>query len=418
MKRCLHLQIAIGVFAFAVLLTGNESCFAGGGDSWGGGFGSRGLTGGSWGSRGGFRTPVRDFFAYRQPIRSLLSGVGSRFASRGSFGSRGWGGSSGFGSTGYGSTGYGSTGLSNNGGSSGYSYYSGGSSGFGAGNYVSSPATSVPSQSMACCGTATSFAAPAISNCPDCVTGAISYGNAVQPTIGQFGTINDPSVGGNIISTDQSIIPAEQYYDQGSGSITTPANEGSGSTRGFESPPTPEPSVDDDTTTSIRRGDAILSVNVPSEAQVYVNGRLTKTKGELRKYVSRHLKQNRQYEFNVKAILERDGKELTLQEDVSLRAGKNSFVSFDFERPVLTQLTVKVPKQATVELCGNKTKATGAVRNFKTRLEPGKVWEDYQIEISYKVDGQVVKQNRSISIEAGGSYVVDFDSEKDMYVSN
>ena len=454
MKRCFFLQMAIGVFAIAIALTGNDSCLANGGDSWGGGFGSRGLAGGSWGSRGGFGTPVRDFFAYRRPVRSLLSGIGNRLASRASnFGSRGWGGSGGFGSAGNRSTGYGSGGGSiGGGGSGGYSYYSAGSSGFSSASYVSA-ASPAHSQTISSFG-APAYAAPSTSypistfpsatlgtSCPDCnvggfstgaissgpinsgpiISGPISYGNQIPPAIAplsESSIIDSGAFGDSVLSTDQSIISSEQYYNQGSGTSgsATPSIEGSGSTRGFESPPTPEPSGDD-TTTSIRRSDAILSVSVPLEAKVYVNGRLTRTDGELRKYVSRSLKNNHEYEFKVKAVIQRNGKDIALHENVSLRAGKSSFVSFDFDRPVLTQLTVKVPSNAKVKLCGNKTNRTGSVRSFKTRLEPGKVWDDYQIEVSYEVDGEVVKQNRTISIEAGQAYVVDFQAEKDLYVS-
>ena len=411
MKRCWMMQLAFLAIAITTLLAGSESCLADSG-SWGGGFGSRGMTGGSWGSHGGFRTPVRDFFAYRQPVRSLVRGVG-RFTFNRGWGSRGWGGSSGYGSTGFGSRGYHANAFGWNGGSVGSSSFGGGSTGY---SYYSSGASAVN------CNTCSSnlmsapsaYIAPSnisMTGCSDCI-GALGYASPIPN-----GTLTDSNGfgDGTIISTDQSVIPAEQYYEQGSDSIPTESSEGS-SLRGFENPPTPEPESGD-ATTSIQRGEAILHVNVPLEAKVYVNGRLTRTKGELRKYVSRKLARGQKYDFDVKAVIEREGREIALEERVALLAGRDSHVNFDFERPVLTQLTLKVPQNAKVELCGNQTKATGNVRHFKTRLEPGKVWNDYKISVSYDVDGETVNQNRTISIKAGKSYVVDFDGENDMYVS-
>ena len=113
----------------------------------------------------------------------------------------------------------------------------------------------------------------------------------------------------------------------------------------------------------------------------------------------------------------RDGKELTLAKNVSLRAGKRTAVNFDFDQPVLTQLTVKVPQEAKVELCGNNTSAIGSIRNFKTKLQPGKVWEDYSIKVTFEQDGELVTKKRSLTIEAGEKYVVDFSTNTDLYAS-
>ena len=84
---------------------------------------------------------------------------------------------------------------------------------------------------------------------------------------------------------------------------------------------------------------------------------------------------------------------------------------------MVTKLTVKVPENASVQLCGNRTSAKGKVRSFKTKLLPGKVWSDYEVAVSFEHDGETVTRKRNISISAGGNYVVDFSGEAGLYVS-
>lgn len=232
----------------------------------------------------------------------------------------------------------------------------------------------------------------------------------VSPTEAPY----SPQYGETVIQGDQSIIPAEEYYDSQGSPINT---EGSG-TRALDSPPIPQPS---DETTYLRRptrGDAILTVNVPEDALVFVNDHLKKTRGVSRSYRSRDLRSDKDYQFNLEAVVIRDGKRIALKKEVSLTAGVRTSVDFEFDRPILTQLTVKVPHEAKVELCGNSTAAMGETRNFKTRLMPGEVWDNYEVEISYREDGQLVKKRKSLSIEAGQKYVVDFNEMTNgLYVS-
>ncbi len=415
MTRLLSAGFTLGVMIVAILMTGNDTCFASGGDSWGGGYGSRGLLGGCWGSRGGgFRTPVRDFFAYRQPVRRVLRGVGGMFAYRGGYGSRGW---NGYGSTGNASGGS-AYGCQGGYASTGYNYYSstggqtfGGQVSYGSvGANLACHSTNIANCGMVNCANGFQTAA---TGCTDCVSGIGTVGQPMAVQAPVMGTLQDGTLqDGTIISTDQSVIPAEQYYNQGSGTGTE--GDANGNVRGFDSPPAPEPATDE--TTAILK-DSILNVNLPVDAQLYVNGRLTKTTGGLRQYVSRNLKTGEKHRFNLEAITTRDGKEVSIKKSIAMRAGRDSFVEFDFDRPVLTQLTLKLPENATVKLCGNVTKATGSVRNFKTHLQPGKVWDNYDITISYEKNGKIVDENRTIEIKAGEKYVVDFDSGSDYYVS-
>ena len=432
---CLTQQLALTAVAIVIATFGHCSAQASTGGSWGGSLGGgslgSGLAGGSWGTRGGFRTPVRDFFAYRQPVRNLLRGVasglrasltprgsvGGGFANRGGFGSIG-SGAGGYGSAGYG---YGSTGVS-------YSQYSGGLGSGGYNYYGSAPAisgfmggtpisTSVPMISSPVVSAPISSAAPAPMVAPtssEFIGGSISSGMTPYGDSTYYGdsTILDSGS----IPADSGILSSDPYY----GGDSAIQNSGEDSVidntdvRGFETPPTPEPENGDTTT---RRRDAILNVAVPVHAKVFVNDRLTKTVGENRSYVSRRLKIDRSYPFRVRAEIERDGETICLEKSVVLKGGDSHSIDFDFQSPILTQLTVKVPEKAKVKLCGNDTSAQGEVRNYKTRLVPGKVWQDYQVEVTVDVNGQEITQKKSITIKAGEKYVVNFLTSEDLYVS-
>ena len=172
-----------------------------------------------------------------------------------------------------------------------------------------------------------------------------------------------------------------------------------------ETPPTP---AGDGNQTS--NGNAILQVALPQKAKVFVNGKLTKTKGDTRKYVSRNLKSGRAYSYEITAVLNQK----TLTQIVELRAGQNKNIEFDFDRSAeqITSVTVFAPKGAQMTLAGNKSTSKGNVRYFSTKaLEPGQKWSGYTVEISYEVDGKKVTQSKTIDVIGGKSHEIRFDEE-------
>lgn len=476
---CLTRQLAIAALTFTIAMFSGSSAEASGGGSWGGSLGGGslgGLAGGAWGgSRGGFGTPVRDFFAYRQPVRNILRGVaagvretltprgfgsaggGGLGLAGGGFGSAGGGGLAG-GGGGFGSAGGGISSLSGGGGGSSFSSFSGGggSGGFDyysstapvSSSYISAapaisaapivsaaPVISAPIVSAPII-SAPSYAAPSYSDpifpiAPLSLAAPVVSAPIAQPVFGDgFSQGAIPMDESNFFG-DSTVLdagslreapafPSEPYYGEGS-SGTFDGDDGGSvidntDVRGFETPPSPEPESDGETT-RLRR-DAILNIAVPRTAKIFINDRLTRTGGQTRSYVSRRLKTDKEYPFHIRAEVKRNGKTISLNRSVVMRGGDSRVVKFDFKKPVMTQLTVKVPEDATVKLCGNSTGAKGSVRNFKTKMMPGKTWDDYTVEVSREVNGETLTQRRSVKIEAGGKYVVDFKSDKDLYVSN
>jgi uncharacterized protein (TIGR03000 family) len=176
----------------------------------------------------------------------------------------------------------------------------------------------------------------------------------------------------------------------------------------------PAPAVDDSTRLNDDQG--LLLVSVPSEAKLVVNGHTTKSRGVTRRFVSKGLKSGYRYPYEVKAVLERDGKQLTETKTVRLLAGSTANLKFDFttEKSVATNLKLNLPEDATVTLAGSKTTSTGPVRVFSTEtLSEGDVWEDYTVQVSVVRNGRTLNKQQTIDLRGGESRELTFDFDQE-----
>jgi len=190
------------------------------------------------------------------------------------------------------------------------------------------------------------------------------------------------------------------------GTPVVPEAQGGGS----ELPSVPEAG---DQTSLLRS--ATLTVNVPADASVFVNGAKTKSVGSERTYVSRGLQSGFDYTYEIRAEVQRNGKTIDETKVVSLRAGQNSQLTFDLkaQASVATTLKLHVPKDAKVILAGNETSSSGALREFTTtKLASGKTWKTYTVRVTVNRDGETLAQEKTIELKAGSSeeLVFDFDA--------
>lgn len=82
-----------------------------------------------------------------------------------------------------------------------------------------------------------------------------------------------------------------------------------------------------------RNDSGLLTVYVPAEAKVLINGMATKSTGTRREYVSYNLKDGLQYRYVVTAQIEQDGKLYEETREVILTAGDKKGVAFSFQFP-------------------------------------------------------------------------------------
>ncbi len=187
----------------------------------------------------------------------------------------------------------------------------------------------------------------------------------------------------------------QEYYDG--------LGPGDGSPPPTSDPGLPGPAGDDGTFNFQRSNDtkAVLNLILPKDAKVLINGKSTTTRGRRRSYVSRRLTENRDYKYQVKAIVTRNGKETERTKIVTMRPGVDQTVTLDFEDTVTT-LALNVPADAKVKLCGKPTEQTGTFRSYTTsNLSVGKTWKSYKVSVEYVVDGKRRVEERTLDLKAG-----------------
>lgn len=174
-----------------------------------------------------------------------------------------------------------------------------------------------------------------------------------------------------------------------------------------------QPSVERQT--SLGPQDALLALRVPQDALVYVNGVPTRSTGTMRRYVSRHLTPGFQYTYELRVVVNRDGRPLTEQRVVRLQAGQTTQLALaPVANPVETILTLHVPTDAKVYLAGTPMRGTGPVRTFRTqRLAAGDNWSDYAIRVVVDQNGQKLAKQKTISLTGGQQRDLAFEFDLD-----
>lgn len=153
-----------------------------------------------------------------------------------------------------------------------------------------------------------------------------------------------------------------------------------------------------------------LTVSLPAEAKLFVNGRQTKSEGGKRTFVSKGLKSGYRYPYTLKAVMNLNGKEVVTTKKVSLRAGDARNIAFKFDVPVATNLTVHVPKNARLELAGSRTRSKGTTRTFVTKkLSEGEAWEDYRVIATINVGGRTITKEQTITLRGGEQRTLNFE---------
>ncbi len=216
--------------------------------------------------------------------------------------------------------------------------------------------------------------------------------------------------------------------------ISEPVTEGT--EEGFVEPAVSDPAYDgamlegglpssSEATTSalesarISRDQGALVVSLPQDAQLIVNGHKTTSKGDMRQFVSNGLLPGLVYPYSVKAVMTIDGREVVQTKDVKLRAGQRAELKFDFDAPVETSLTVRVPDEAKVTLSGSETRSVGSERKFVTRrLKAGEVWSDYTVVVTFERDGETLTKEQTIELRAGESRTLTFNFEDEALVAS
>jgi len=206
------------------------------------------------------------------------------------------------------------------------------------------------------------------------------YGSSGHGSVGHhYGSTGSGSSGGGSSGGYHSGPVYSSRYQPVSGYASTSVTSNSFATNDL--------ATIDPATGAIPSDEIQISLSVPSDAKIMVNGKPTSSTGSLRRFVSRDLNPNESYRFDIQATYKVDGKDVSQTRSVIARSGGVEQVVFDTTKnddPVETMLTLNVPEGATVVLANNPTKSEGASRVYRTKqLKSGEVWDDYKIEVTY-----------------------------------
>lgn len=203
---------------------------------------------------------------------------------------------------------------------------------------------------------------------------------------------------------------------------TTPPAPGTTTPPTLESTPMPGADAAPSTMNGTAARAATLAVHVPADAKVYVNGLLTKSTGNDRRYVSNGLRPGFNYTYELRAQTERDGRVIEESKVVQLQAGQSADVNFGLNgseqveertatKPVIkTSLKLHVPADAKVFLSGNESKSTGTTREFvTTQLNDGQSWDNYVVRVELERNGQKISKTEKLSLAAGDSRELTID---------
>ena len=177
-----------------------------------------------------------------------------------------------------------------------------------------------------------------------------------------------------------------------------------------------------------------LTVSVPADANVMINGKETKITGTTRTYVTRNLRSDRQYKYEIRAEVERDGQLRSESRVVYVKRDDAPQIAFNFESQSTdtqleqvaqvsnknnseenptTTLRLHVPANAKVMLDGKKTTTPGSVRVYRTTtLAHGERWSDYKVRVELERDGRLLSKEMAISMWGGQTRDLEFSFDE------
>lgn len=231
---------------------------------------------------------------------------------------------------------------------------------------------------------------------------------------GSFGSSGGSS-GGTVISGYSSDYDSVPVYGSESGNAVVAPPEPN-------APPAQSDAPAADVEAKVEGDSAILTVAVPENAVVTVNGLPTKSSGPIRQFMSTGLEAGFVYKYVVE-VRYADSDEIETR-TVRLRAGAAERLVFSgpdadnlveqeaAQADLETVVTVRVPADAKVSLAGNDTNGAGEVRTFRTRqLAAGEAWSNYTIRVTATINGSSISQERSLNLVAGSAHELTFDFE-------
>jgi uncharacterized protein (TIGR03000 family) len=177
---------------------------------------------------------------------------------------------------------------------------------------------------------------------------------------------------------------------------------------------------------------AHVTVKLPADSKLIVDGQLTDRTSAVREFVTPPLEAGKPYSYLMEALIEQDGKQLSLKKRVPIEPGQKITVDFDFassdtvartgpraaieetsslvtSQKVRTRFVVSLPEKARLYVDGHSAILKPGNRELFTPELPAGELYDYTFRVEYVIDGSTKSVGRRVSFRAGEDQKLDLD---------
>jgi uncharacterized protein (TIGR03000 family) len=161
---------------------------------------------------------------------------------------------------------------------------------------------------------------------------------------------------------------------------------------------------------------ATVTIQVAEGAKLTIDGKAIAMTGTTQTFFTPELDPSRVYFYEMKATAKKDGKELSANKKVAVRAGEKVKVDLRELKPWKApspekeeaSLSVKLPADARLYVDGVLCPLDSSERNFETPpLEKGKQFT-YTLKAEVVRDGKTLSETKRVPVEAGQQVSVEF----------
>jgi len=162
---------------------------------------------------------------------------------------------------------------------------------------------------------------------------------------------------------------------------------------------------------------AEVTIQVAEGARLLVDGKEVSLRATSEKFFTPELDPSRIYYYEMKATIQKDGKDLSASKRVAVRAGQQvavdlrdvkSWTAPKPEQEEVARVTVKVPENTQLYVDGVQFPQFSGERTFNTpRLTVGQPYH-YSFKAEITRDGQKVSETQNVTVQAGKDISVDF----------
>ncbi len=192
--------------------------------------------------------------------------------------------------------------------------------------------------------------------------------------------------------------------------------------------PIPNAAPPAETISVLENSQALLELKVPADAQVWIQGMVTRSQGTVRMYRLTGLPAGAPQQVTLQVAVPVDGSVQYFARELGITRGEQAMVRFDprsaegegwiahrrVPHRAHTELLVHLPDGARLTLAGQPVVGRGTTWRFTTdALHEGETWNDYPVCLEWEQHGQIQMVERRLTISGGARHELDLTHQSD-----